>query len=237
MSQETIHQTTDLDVINLWADEELFGEGMDQEEETSLIPVLRSTKFESLQKTIFYRLCGLIITYLEGSINENDFQTVLREFLYDFTTNSDLIDKLAAQIRFIIKEIKTIATNGNYFGNEGIRIIPKSSENIRKKTLFVNTIEAANFTNILQCSDFGLINRIELGFFAVMLEVGFNCFNQKIRSEIEKIRQSANEDMLPVYRKGIDLVINDTIYLTNRTYGILYNKFYNNILKQFVDKI
>lgn len=240
MSQNDIQTTSDLDIINLWADEELFGENienMEQEGDLNLIPHLRSKKFESLQKTIFYRLCGLVIAQLEGSLNVNDLPNLVREFLYEFTEKYDLVEHLVKQLRLIVKEIKTVATHNNYYGNGGIKSIPKTSENIRKKILFVDPIETNNFTNILEFSDFSLLNRVELSFYAVMLELGFNSFNQQIRSQIEPIRQKSYADSLPVYRKGIDLVINHIIYLTNRTYGIMYSKFYNKILKQFVDRI
>lgn len=233
MAQQHILDYDDNDMINLWADEE----EIDQESNMSIISHLRSKSFESVQKTLFFRLCGLLISEMEGIITEQNFQTILKDYLLDFTSNIDLITKLSGQISFLKKEIKNIATNDNYYGNGCLKVIPEESEDFKRRIIYIDPIKSTYFTNLLQYSDFSLINRIELGLYAVMLEMGFNQFNQHIRKEIENIRLETHGDLLPVYRKGIDLVINHTIYLTNRTYGILFNKFYNYILKQFVDKI
>lgn len=228
----TQQENAESDVINLWADDDLF-----QEEEIDLIKKLQSTRFESVQKTLFYKLCGLIIIKLEGKINENDFNSIIKDFLIDYTENYEIINKLTAQVYSIEREIKNYATGDNYYGNENIKTTSKTNENIRRKIVFYDAFEADQFQNLLHFSDFSLINKVELALYAVMLEMGFNKFNQNIRAEIEIVRQGAPLDLLPAYRKGINLVINHTIYMTNRTYGILYNKFYNRVLKQFIDRI
>lgn len=226
--------------LELWVDDYddfPFGNVEQEEQEVNLLPHLQSKNFESLQKTLFFRIGGLFIAQLEGKIREDEFKTAVKDYLLDHTQNYELIDQLTNQTYYILQEIKTIPINDNYYGNESIKDMTKQGENERKKIVFIEPIEMSRFPNLLQLSDFGLINRIELGLYAVTLEMGFNQFNRLIRGQVEIIRQETHANVMPVYKKVIDLVINNTIYMTNRIYGIMYNKFYNRVLKQFVDKV
>lgn len=222
------------DTLELWADDYFEEEG----EEATMVPEddflfeLKSKRFNSVLKTVFFKLTGLIIAQIEGKINEENFEKVVKEYLLEYTQNCDLVDKLAKQTYHILQELKlNMAETGN--------LITVSEEDliIRRKKVFSTPLNESILFYLMQISDFSLVNRIEIGLYAVMLEMGFKQFNQMIRNQIESIRQMMHMNILPVYQRGIDLVINDTIYTTNRTYGILYNKFYNRIVKQFVDKV
>jgi hypothetical protein len=235
------------DVLDIWPEDILteeqpiWPEDILTEEQSNnnddFITYLRCKTLDSTQKTLFFKITGLMVSYFEGKIDDVRFQNTIKEFLLDYTENNDIIEKFVLQIYNISQEIKYIPINNYEYENDIIAPSTKEMRCLRRNIVFVNPIENQKFIQLVELSDFGLLNRMELGIYAVLLEMGFNQFNNNVRNRVEVIRQESQYNLLPAYRRGVNSVIQNSVYLVHKTYGILYHKFYNRYLKQFIDKI
>jgi len=201
---------------------------------------INTLPFNSKLKNIFWKITELFILQIDGFIKECDFSMVVREHLLEFTENEQILDETVGEICKIFHSIKypKIGTVFNKTDDYILRTVNEELKEQKRKIIFQFSGKHTlpNYTDILAVSDFSLANRIELCMLAVLNEIGFGEFSRNIKNEVRRIKHTINYD-LPIYRKCINDVMEHTIYLTNRTYGVLYKIFYHKIITNFVDKL
>jgi len=177
---------------------------------------------------------------IDGNIKDNVFGAVIREYLQEFTDNERLLDEATWEICRALMTVKypRIRTVFNKDDDYNLRVVSDEIKEERRRLLFqfVGQNRLPKIESILQMSDFGLANRVELVMLAVLGEMGFGEFSRNVRQEIQEIQKSIDCD-LQIYKQCIHDIAEHTIYITNRTYGALYRVFYNNILITIIDKL
>jgi len=206
-----------------------------QHETDVLFKILKSYPFPSKLKNVFWKIMGLFIMQIEGLIKENMFGTLIREYLREFTENENVLDTAVIDICKVLHNVKYPNIRTVFNSTEDYIIRPMIEE---KWFIFQIATEQSlpPLIEPLSVSDFRLSQRIQLTTLAVLTETGFGEFNRGVRNQIKEIKKTISSN-LPIYRKCTDDILERTVYLTNRTYGIIYNILYNKILKSFIDKL
>ena len=210
----------------------------------NLLQLIREGYSFSGLKTLFWRICCLMIIQVDGLLTEEEFLEQVKANLYLFTNSSNAVDQLARKSLATLREVKNIATlvyNTNFGVNVESDIIRSASQDAKDLSHSIVYVELlclprSSIKKLVQCVDFGLSSRIQLALYAGFFDVGFNEFNSAVRSEVNSLKDENLDNLLPVYKRCKEHVLNSTVYITNRTYGVICNKFYQQV-RLFINKI
>lgn len=215
-----------------------------------LLNLLRSDRFPSNLKTIFWRLVCLMIFKTEGKICKSDFIYLAKDILSDFTKDSKMIDQLAVKSVNLLEKLEAYNPLVDGLKSYSARGYNDTKDRLRalteeQKLHFQSAIIHGIFQypplkteEFLKYCDFGLSDRLKLVLLSVIAERGFKEFSSAVEREIQSIRRvEVVENPHTAYDCLKGCVLDNVLYLTRYTYGALYNKLYNIDIKMFVDKL
>lgn len=203
------------------------------------LSILNKTHYLSKFKTCFWRLGCLIIFHIDNTITRSQFIRSAKLILRDFTKNQKDIEYTTTKVLRILNFINAntpLKSKNNKNGDYIRTVTPEQTQtcyNIVFERLM--TYPPPNIVELTAAADFGLVSRIQLAIFAVVLDMGFSEFERAVRTEINSLRRNMKKT-LPVYKWCNNFVLNNAIYLTNNTYLIMSDSLYS-VVREFIDKI